>query len=240
MDGWRANLAIFRDALMSRTFISFVFAVLSFIFWGCEGVNQHEGGAVRVKIGATELDIPRDYVLPSFPTSIVGSSDGSDGGVMINVSFPYTDLGLPRGGSPGAQRVTSLLSKIDVRYLSSALPIDAENAWLGHRLYASRRIEEDEYSNLVRIYPDSGYPKIWQYFDKQPTGKVAQYADWVAGCRVGPFDEEKENLENVLCNRTIFVAGIQCKFFFSGNYLSDIEVLDRGITNLIRSWVVTR
>ena len=207
---------------------------------GCGKVDSGRDSVASYAIGSAELDIPKKYLLPGFPASMVPKGERMDAGEGVSLKIPIRDLGFDADDEKGLMRDVIVFLYDEPTYdKSKRITSDIDDAWSGKGLYREKLVEFDQVAGLYRFFPRAGYPKIWHYFstDNTKSETLAEAADnWVASCKVSPLKEEADDLTNVSCKTKVTFGDIQIQISFSGGRIRYIDTIREQTYKMIRSW----
>jgi hypothetical protein len=153
----------------------------------------------------------------------------------ISLKIPVIDLARGIGRDPENDKaiIVLLTSKSEGDW-----PPDALDAWNARGLYRDSIVELDYAVGWYRVYPDSGYPIIWQYFESPPDATESTRTGWIASCTARPGSQEKVSLSDVSCRTTLIFMDTESQITVSGEIVSQLDVILRGYEGLLGSWVV--
>jgi hypothetical protein len=203
-------------------------------FFGCEP-HKMDNQVVCVTLGNTNLSIPNQYFLPSFPSSLV-PSQGLDKNVGALLEVPLHDLGYQiKVGTGYDLDLTLLVTPLDMHHPQTRLPPTVLKAWRGYGSYKNRIIEFDNVTQLYRIYANE-YRKSWQFFKTYPDGSMNYDEKWIAGCLAFSSEKKVKDLSHMGCDTTFLYKDIHIEMSFSGIYIDLIEEFKLKIRNLFNDW----
>jgi len=201
----------------------------------CEPTAVYSDSDVKVTFADTELSVPQKFLLPALPNSLVPQSGRLDDQKGISLRIPVVDLGLgPDSDTKGSKGIVVLMTALS----GGELPRDAQDAWNAQGLYESRIVEYDYAVGLFRVYPRSGYPKLWQYFESSPNGDESVTADWVASCNAPPGRKEEIDLSNISCHAITVYKDVESQITVSGDLVSLLDAILQRYENLLKGWEV--
>ena len=217
--------------MMLKVFI----ILLSCICVSCGLQEDLSSNYVKRDFNGISLNIPNQYVLPDLPSSITGTSGDLGIGMEASLKIPLSDISFhvnrDKGLSGNVVVFLMPLSQGDVQ-----ISKDAQNAWDGVGLYDNRIIKYDNFANLYRVYPKSGYPKLWNYFKSKPDGNILDPESVVASCMVGPLDQEAADLSNVMCKTISTYKSIKIELNYSGEYILELHSLTLKLKTQLTKW----
>ena len=200
---------------------------------GCDPSAEETDDAVDVVFRDTKLRVPQKYMLPVLPKSIVPQDHGLDDSRELSLRIPVADLEIATDVESGASKGVIVL----LTYRSDEqMPRSAKDAWNAEGLYETRIVEFDYSVGLYRVYPKSGYPKIWHYFVSSPEDSKATSARWVASCNSPPTRSEKLDLSNVICKSVIKFKDFESHVTLTGEYVDQLEIILQRFECLLASW----
>ena len=218
--------------------------ILAFFFGlvtGCNDSASSQNLEDYFDIGSAKLLIPEEYLIAPLPATIVGDGNGYDSSraASVNLEIPLLDLGLETAKE-------TRLAKVIIVYLTSlseagykgGFAQDNDDAWNGAGLYSDRIVTFDPINGLYRIYAESGYPKLWHYFERSPSEPGTARENWVAVCMVGPSTEEAPDLSNVTCTAAVDAdeVGVAVKFGFAAINIGLLKQIEKNLIKMLLTW----
>ncbi len=210
--------------------------ILALLIMGCglSCARAHNGAELKFKFGRTALSIPKKYLLPGLPSSIV-PAEGLDGGGGISLKIPLGDLKLEETAGLNNTMIVLVSAAEGPDGLKPVRP-DAINAWNATGLYKNRIIEFDDDVKLYRIYPKSGYPVMWQYFSSSPDGGAEMGDSWVAACTSTPGATQRVGTENATCKTIHVHKDVRNEITVFGGNIKRLSVILSGYKGMIAEW----
>lgn len=201
----------------------------------CEPTSVFSDSDVKVTFANTELSVPQKFLLAALPKSLVPQNGRLDDQKGISLRIPVVEFGLgPDSETEGNKAIVVLMTGLS----GGELPRDAQDAWNAQGLYESRIVEYDYAVGLFRVYPRSGYPKLWHYFEASPLGEESVRADWVGSCNAPPGRKEEIDLSNVSCHTIAVYKDVESQITVSGDLVSLLDAILQRYEDLLRDWEV--
>ncbi|QIJ03860.1 hypothetical protein [Shewanella chilikensis] len=206
--------------------------ILLLFLAGCETEEIKSMDILEVKIAGTKLFIPKSYVLSDLPTLIVADKNLDSQSEQLSLKVPLFEFNVESKGDSSLLGNAILLIG-NVVGEGPSKDIDDAKSQLG--LYKGAIIEKDSYLGLYRVYPKSGYPKLWHYF-KADTDSIDESDEWFGSCTVGPLEDEKYDLSNVKCTAVTSYKDVSIKYTTNAKYfLADFK-LKQAIISTFKRW----
>jgi len=210
---------------------SVVLAILVVLMSCGRSTAENGAGWRRFAFGSTELRIPSEYLLSSFPAVIV-PRESLDRENSVLVKIPLKDLGLTDDDAQLDSRGSAVIRLSEA---GDSMPGGADMAWNQLDLYDEQVVEFDEDTQLYRVYPKSGYPVFWQYFKALPTDGGTLESSWVASCVLLSGDQA-DPLLDAKCDFVHHFKTVSGKVSVSGAGIRLLEDLRSGLDSLFSSW----
>lgn len=223
------------ECAMPHLRITLIFMVLAASLPGCSGGNEVES---KREVEKLALTIPKKYRVSDNSSFLSPGVSGLDEEGELLFKLPISELDLHnlglRADEHSAEVILLLVSAADSK---QDIVTDAQHAWLGTGLYQERIIEYDSKVGMIRIYPKSGHPMIWNYFLSSPESdsKGTLEDQWIANCRLQPGSTDL-TVTRAQCVSRFYWRNFEIEAGFSGALVQHYQEIRRSVTERFDSW----